>query len=39
MTEHREPALIDPQSLDDYLAVMSKAVFQSSIAWRVVDAK
>ena len=39
MTEHREPERIDPQSLGDYLAVMSRAVFQSGMAWRVVDAK
>ncbi|HZD58720.1 MAG TPA: DNA-3-methyladenine glycosylase I [Anaerolineales bacterium] len=30
---------IDPASLDDYLKVMSKAVFQSGMSWRVVDSK
>jgi len=33
------PERIQPQSLDDYLEVMSKAVFQSGMSWRVVDAK
>lgn len=33
------PDRIKPSSLDDYLEVMSKAVFQSGISWRVVDAK
>ena len=28
-----------PQSLGDYLEVMSKAVFQTGISWRVVDSK
>ena len=28
-----------PKSLDDYLEVMSKAVFQSGMSWRVVEAK
>jgi 3-methyladenine DNA glycosylase Tag len=28
-----------PQSLGDYLEVMSKAVFQTGISWRVVDTK
>jgi 3-methyladenine DNA glycosylase Tag len=30
---------IRPQSLADYLEIMSKSVFQSGISWRVVDAK
>lgn len=34
-----EPDRIDPQSADDYLDVMSKAVFQSGISWKVVEAK
>ncbi len=34
-----EPAQIDPRSADDYLDVMSKAVFQSGISWRVIEAK
>lgn len=33
------PEQIEPASLDDYLKVMSKAVFQSGMSWRVVDAK
>ncbi len=33
------PEQIKPKSLDDYLEVMSKAVFQSGISWRVVEAK
>jgi 3-methyladenine DNA glycosylase Tag len=30
---------IHPKNLADYLAVMSKSVFQTGISWRVVDAK
>ena len=33
------PEKIQPSSLDDYLEVMSKAVFQSGMSWRVVEAK
>ena len=33
------PERIQPQSLGDYLEVMSKAVFQSGISWKVVEAK
>ena len=33
------PPQITPQSLGDYLEVMSKAVFQSGMSWKVVDAK
>jgi 3-methyladenine DNA glycosylase Tag len=33
------PKPIKPKSLDDYLEVMSKAVFQSGISWKVVEAK
>lgn len=33
------PEQIKPKSLDDYLEVMSKAVFQSGISWKVVEAK
>jgi 3-methyladenine DNA glycosylase Tag len=33
------PQRIEPKSLDDYLAVMTKAVFQSGMSWRVIDAK
>ena len=33
------PEKIQPQSLADYLEVMSRAVFQTGISWRIVDAK
>ena len=33
------PEQISPDSLDVYLEVMSKAVFQSGMSWKVVDAK
>ncbi len=33
------PERIKPQSLADYLEVMSKSVFQTGISWKVVDAK
>ena len=33
------PKQIKPESLDDYLEVMSKAVFQSGISWKVVESK
>ena len=33
------PAQIDANRLGDYLEVMSKAVFQSGMSWRVVDKK
>ena len=33
------PEQIQPSSLNDYLEVMSKAVFQSGMSWRVVEAK
>jgi DNA-3-methyladenine glycosylase I len=33
------PEQIKPSSLNDYLEVMSKAVFQSGISWKVVEAK
>ena len=35
----QEPERIQPQSLGDYLEIMSKAVFQSGISWKVVGAK
>ncbi len=38
-SEHQAPEKIQPRSLADYLEVMSKAVFQTGISWRVVDAK
>ena len=33
------PERINPAGLADYLEIMSKAVFQSGISWRVVDSK
>jgi DNA-3-methyladenine glycosylase I len=33
------PDRIEPSSLGDYLEVMSKAVFQSGMSWKVVEAK
>lgn len=36
MPEHER---IQPTSLGDYLEVMTKAVFQSGISWKVVEAK
>src|SRR5712692_7733162 len=33
------PMRIEPRRLGDYLEVMTKAVFQSGISWKVVDAK
>ena len=39
MPEGQAPERIVPQSLGDYLEVMSKAVFQSDISWRVVESK
>ena len=38
--QHPEaPSQIEPQSLDDYLEVMTKAVFQSGMSWKVVNNK
>jgi len=39
MPNMQPPEQIEPKSLDDYLDVMSKAVFQSGMSWRVVEAK
>lgn len=36
---HEAPKRIKPQSLADYLEVMSKSVFQTGISWRVVESK
>ncbi len=33
------PDRIEPESLDDYLEIMSKVVFQSGMSWKVVEAK
>jgi 3-methyladenine DNA glycosylase Tag len=37
--ERRAPERIEPRSLADYLEVMSKAVFQTGMSWKVVDSK
>ncbi|MYK60828.1 MAG: hypothetical protein F4034_02450, partial [Chloroflexi bacterium] len=37
--EKGAPPQIQVQSLNDYLEVMSKAVFQSGMSWQVVNAK
>ncbi len=34
-----EPKRITPKTLADYLGVLTKAVFQSGMSWRVVEAK
>ena len=39
MPEQRAPDQIEPQSPGDYLEVMSKAVFQAGMSWKVVKAK
>src|SRR6516164_137733 len=33
------PLKITPRDLSDYLAVMSKAVFQAGVSWRAIDAR
>ncbi len=37
--EHRAPQRVTPQSLDDYLEVLSKSVFQTGMSWQVVENK
>src|SRR3990172_3005747 len=39
MAESGPPKKITPKLLDDYLEVLSKAVFQSGISWKVVESK
>ncbi|MCH6555152.1 MAG: DNA-3-methyladenine glycosylase I, partial [Chloroflexi bacterium] len=39
MPEQQAPERIEPQSPGDYLEVMSKAVFQAGMSWKVVEAK
>jgi 3-methyladenine DNA glycosylase Tag len=39
MSPAKPPEQIKPKSVGDYLEVMSKAVFQSGMSWKVVDAK
>lgn len=36
---HRAPKQIKASSLNDYLEIMSKAVFQSGMSWKVIEAK
>ncbi len=36
---HQAPAKISPEGLEDYLEVLTKAVFQSGISWKVIDSK
>jgi len=38
-TTHHAPQQIVPQRTGDYLEVMSKAVFQTGISWKVVENK
>ena len=37
--DHDAPEQVVPQSLNDYLEVMTKAVFQSGLSWKVVTGK
>ncbi len=39
MSPQKPPDRIEPTSLGDYLEVMSKAVFQSGMSWKVVEVK
>ena len=39
MPEMQAPIQIEVNALDDYLEVMSKAVFQSGISWKVIESK
>lgn len=39
MSPQKPPDQIKPRSLGDYLEVMSKAVFQSGMSWKVVESK
>ena len=38
-TTHQAPQQIDPKCTGDYLEVMSKAIFQTGISWKVVENK
>jgi 3-methyladenine DNA glycosylase Tag len=33
------PDVIEPQKLDDYLEIMTRAVFQAGVSWALVDKK
>ena len=39
MPRESAPTKIDPKTTADYLEVLTKAVFQSGISWRVIEAK
>ncbi len=39
MPTGKAPDQVEVKSLDDYLEVMSKAVFQSGMSWKVIEAK
>ena len=39
MPEMQAPDRIEPKRLGDYLEIMSKAVFQTGISWKVVENK
>jgi 3-methyladenine DNA glycosylase Tag len=39
MPEGQAPEQITPTSLNDYLEIMSKSVFQTGMSWKVVDSK
>ena len=39
MSEYGAPARIEPASLADYFEVLTKAVFQAGMSWRVVESK
>jgi 3-methyladenine DNA glycosylase Tag len=39
MPEQSPPEQIEVESLNDYLEVMSKVVFQSGMSWKVVESK
>lgn len=39
MPELTAPDQIEPQSLGDYLEILTKVVFQSGISWKVVESK
>jgi hypothetical protein len=38
-TTHEAPQQIEPKRTGDYLEVMSKAIFQTGISWKVVENK
>lgn len=39
MSPQKPPEQIEPKTLGDFLEVMSKAVFQSGMSWKVVESK